>query len=74
MRSHCLAVDNEERKMTSREEFERDAEPYGYNLMRAGCGCCDYYSDSTENRWKGWQASREAIKAGAIEVTGRDIG
>lgn len=43
-----------------REEFEKDAVPYGYDLKRAGCHCCYYHSDATESRWLGWQAAWEA--------------
>lgn len=52
-----------------REEFESDAAPYGYVLTKASCPCCTYADDATENRWKGWQASRAQSYA---EIAKRD--
>lgn len=40
-----------------RASFEADAEPYEYSLQRASCGCCDYTSVRTEDRWNGWKAA-----------------
>lgn len=45
--------------MTEQEAFEKNAEPYDYELAKAKCGCCTYLSDGTENRYLGWQARGE---------------
>lgn len=50
-------------EQTKREEFEKDADTYGYNLEKAGCGCCDYFDRDTEHRWRGFEAATEASDA-----------
>ena len=49
----------EHEKQAEREAFEKDAEPYGYDLTKAKCGCCTYCADETEHRFLGWQARGE---------------
>lgn len=53
----------------SRKEFERDAEPYGFDLTRVtnltGEPWSDYLDRDTGQRWAGWLAARSTPMAGA---------
>lgn len=42
--------------MTMREEFEKDAEPYGFVLTKSNCPCCTYEDMGTEIRFQGFEA------------------
>lgn len=45
----------------SREAFEADAAPYGFDLMHQECAApepwSEYADEATGHRWAGWQAA-----------------
>lgn len=41
--------------------FEQHAEPYGYDMTRAKCGCCHFKNADTEHFYRGWSEAVHAV-------------